>query len=428
MMQAQALKPRLTLLGPNSSWFSAERLERHLFQEERQSDLMPTEARGTFRVARAGRYVVQVSSLFGQGSVDASYLLAVSRTGNGPRRVSPPSAEWQERSFTRAIGNGWLSAVQARAFKTQEPGAVSHVVEPVDAAAVITGGPAPGPGDAGPATLLAADAAVARDAQVSEGQPKAGIALPAILEGTIGRPADVDRYRFAARAGDEIAIEIETPAAQLPAFNPWVAILDSENHEVFSNLHRKVSLFNNNAERQIFIAAVMPKIVHRFEKPGEYTLQVRDITARYGDPTYRYRILVRPQVPHVGEISLGGVDCLNLERGRAGRVTLTTSYEEGFSGSVTFVFTGLPAGVQALPADILVDRKTATQITENAQTVLAPTSETTLVLAVSPDAPLTRLPQVVRVECRVLEQGKLGPALLVRELPVMVVADRENKQ
>jgi hypothetical protein len=194
-----------------------------------------------------------------------------------------------------------------------------------------------------------------------------------------------------------------------------------------SNIHRKVSLFNNNAERQVYIAEVMPKMVHRFEKSGEYTLQVQDITTQAGSPIYNYRILVRPQVQHVGEISLAGVEYLNLERGKAGRMVLTTSYEEGFSGNVTFSCSGLPAGIQAIPADTVIERKAPTQITENAQTVLAPTSETTLVLAVSSDAPLTNLPQTVRIECRALEQQKLGPSLLVRELPVMVVPERENK-
>ena len=419
VIQTQGLKPRLTLLGPASSWFDPERMERHLFLEERQSDLVPTEVRGTYRVQRAGRYIIQVSSLFGQASADASYLLAVSRGDKGPRRGSLPMQEWQERSFTREIGDRWLDSVQARSLKILELGPVSHVAEPTVATATPVG--------ARPDTLLASRTAVATDVKFGEDQSEAAIALPAILEGSIDRPADIDRYSFTVKAGDEIAIEIETPLTQLPAFNPWVAILDSENHEVCSNLHRKVSLFNNNAERQIFFAGVMPKMVHRFEKPGEYTLQVQDVTTQYGAPTYHYRIFIRPQVPHVGEISLGGVDCLNLERGRAGRVTLTTSYEEGFPGNVSFSFSGLPAGVQAFPADTVIDRKAATEITDNAPTVIAPTSETTLVLEVSPDAPLTRLPQVVRVECRVLEQTKLGPALLVRELPVMIVPDREKK-
>lgn len=401
VIQTQELKPRLSLLGPSSSWFNAERLERQLSIEERQSDLVPTEASGTFRVQRTGRYIVQVSSLFGQASVDASYLLAVNRGDKGPMRVSPPKHEWQERSFTREIGTTWLEALQARSFKIREPGAVSRVDEPAVALTV--------PDSASLDTLRSTPTALATDLDLGEdkSESESGITLPAILEGTIDRPGDIDHYRLKVRAGDEIAIEIETPIAQLPAFNPLVAIFDSENHEVFSNLHRKVSLFNNNAERQIYIADVMPKILHRFDQTGEYTMQVQDITAKYGDPTYRYRILVRAQVPHVGEISLGGVDCLNLERGRAGRVTLTTNYEEGFTGNVAFVFPDLPAGVQAFPADSLVDRKAPTQITENAQAVLAPTSESTLVLAVSPDAPLTRMPQVVRVKCRVLDQRRL---------------------
>jgi hypothetical protein len=173
---------------------------------------------------------------------------------------------------------------------------------------------------------------------------------------------------------------------------------------------------------------VEPKVVHRFDKAGEYVLHVRDITSRYGDPAYRYRIFVRPQIPHVGEVSLGDVDRVNLVRGGAGRVTFKTTYEEGFTGDVTFLFHGLPDGVQAFPSSPFVEKKDPTEITENPKTVLAPTNETTIVLAVSPDAPLTHLPRIVRIECRVLAQGKLGPALLVREIPVMVVAENEEKQ
>ena len=63
-------------------------------------------------------------------------------------------------------------------------------------------------------------------------------------------------------------------------------------------------MYNNNAVAQVYLKAAQPKATHSFERAGEYILQVRDITSRYGNPNYRYRILVRPQIPHVGEISV----------------------------------------------------------------------------------------------------------------------------
>src|SRR5205085_5808280 len=40
--------------------------------------------------------------------------------------------------------------------------------------------------------------------------------LPAVLEGTIGRPGDIDFFRFKAKAGQKLAIEVQTPHAASP--------------------------------------------------------------------------------------------------------------------------------------------------------------------------------------------------------------------
>ena len=86
-----------------------------------------------------------------------------------------------------------------------------------------------------------------------------------------------------------------------------------------------------------------------FEREGEYTLAIRDLTTRYGDPGFVYRVVIRPQVPHVGKVNLDQ-DRVNLVRGQAAELTVTSELEEGFSGSVAFSLENLPAGVQAVPA------------------------------------------------------------------------------
>ena len=76
--------------------------------------------------------------------------------------------------------------------------------------------------------------------------------------------------------------------------------------------------------------------------------------------------MVRPEIPHIGEISVLSpastdavngevvkgteINRLNLMRGTAKTLILVTSYEEGFAGDLSFAFTELPEGVHAFPA------------------------------------------------------------------------------
>jgi hypothetical protein len=47
-----------------------------------------------------------------------------------------------------------------------------------------------------------------------------GVSIPAIIEGTIDHPNDVDSFKFKAKRGESLAFEIETPDATIPIFNP----------------------------------------------------------------------------------------------------------------------------------------------------------------------------------------------------------------
>jgi hypothetical protein len=191
------------------------------------------------------------------------------------------------------------------------------------------------------------------------------ISIPAVVEGAIERPGDLDNFRFKVEAGQKLAFEVETQDVKPPYFNPRIGVIDSQNRELFSNVERRLSMYNNNAVAEVYLKAAQPKATHSFERAGEYVLQVRDITSRYGNSNYRYRILVRPQIPHVGEISVvpkenpdatpdaakrSEANRLNLVRNAPKKLILVASYEEGFTGDLSFTFTGLPEGVHAFPA------------------------------------------------------------------------------
>jgi hypothetical protein len=258
------------------------------------------------------------------------------------------------------------------------------------------------------------------------------ISIPSVVEGRIGRPGDVDGFKFSAKPGDKLAFEIETPDAEPPHFNPTFAILDSQDRELFSNVHRSISLYDDNNKKNTYLKRLDPKAVYSFEQGGEYLLQVSDITSRYGNPEFHYRLLVRPQIPHVGEVSVANADHINLVRGEAKKLTITTSYEEGFAGQVSFSVSGLPAAVQVFPGAELTDDRAPRDVDESPAIVAPKQQKTTIVLLAASTAQISSAPTLVQLRCQPIVDGKPGESLTVRDIPMMVVASsppkREQKQ
>ena len=121
-------------------------------------------------------------------------------------------------------------------------------------------------------------------------------------------------------------------------------------------------------------------------------------------------------------------DHINLMRGEPKRLTVTALYEEGFTGDVSFAFSGLPEGVQTFPAAQFNDDPAPSEVAENSDIIEPKQQKATIVLLASPEAQLTSKPTMVQLHCRPIAQGKLGPSLLVREMPLMVVRGLQQKQ
>ncbi len=430
---------RLALYQPKGSWLDPNRPRRLLLDEDRSFDLMRLKTEGTYRVAQTGRYAVEVSSLFGKGGPDAAYELQVVAEGEPPLSKAESERHWLGSlgsSFDRKVGADWMGALASRgAEEAEKPRGGSGGGSEVAAGTV----PSPEEGITGSPNELSEPIyhSETEPNDMIDGSPP--ISVPTVIEGTIGRPGDVDIFRFQAEPGQSLAFEIETPEARPPHFNPRISVVDSQDHELFTNIYKRRSLYNNNSDERVYFKSVRPKVIYSF-KGGEYFLQVRDVTTRYGDPRYAYRLLVRPQIPHVGEVSLekgsshfdgGGktparIDRINLVRGQARKLTIYTPHEEGFAGDVSFSVTGLPPGVEALAAAEVNDETAPTEIPVEPELILPKMQETTIVLLSGEDAPLTRIPSTIQLQCRPIVDGKPGSTLLVRDLPLMVVEEPEN--
>jgi len=376
-----AFDPVVTLLEPAAdSWFSTKGWKRLAFNDEELFfPGLTTQARLTHVVQQAGRYRVQVSGFAGSGGAGASYFLRV-RRGEPERAWRHPIArpDWNERSFVRQLGGDWMGKLHARGGVAQSP-------------------PTP--------TRLAGT-------ETGEGV----LALPGILEGRLSRPAMAHKARLHIERAMQLAIEVETPEATLPEFNPVVSVFDATGREVATNVHAKR---NNNG--LYMMKMIQAKTTFAITAPGDYTVQVRDITTDHGRPEFFYRVLIRPQVPHVGRVEMPD-DRLNLVIGKVRLVTLQLEREEDFRDPVMATMEGLPSGVTVMPgAENPVERPPLQNAGRIERYIPKTTQYFSFLLNVAEDAALTGTIEWPRVVVRPVKEQRLAAPILEKRFPMMVV-------
>ena len=97
----------------------------------------------------------------------------------------------------------------------------------------------------------------------------------------------------------DIALEMETPDEAPPFFNPIVRLLNASGEEVATNLFAGKGACSGALTKSLQAKTVVP-----LREAGAYTIEVRDATADLNGPKFRYRLQVRPQVPHVGRVAI----------------------------------------------------------------------------------------------------------------------------
>ena len=393
--------PVLTLFAPTGSWHNPGRLTRLAYNDD------PThypgrsnEPRITYRFREAGRYLLRVEPFTGGGGPDHVYQLRVARPPlaqgaptHRSRFLSAQAVEplWQERSFTRRLPPNAIDVLWSRS--TGRPD--EEVGREIAVANADTGS--------------------------SNSQP-VDVALPVLVEGTVESPGDIDYVRFEAKLGDGVTIEIETPDAGPPDFVPYLKVVDDAGVEVFTNVRSMV-----HANGGFIMKTLEPKTVFDFRRDGRFTLEVRDLTTQRGGDRFAYRILIRPQVPHVGAVHIEE-DRLNLVAGEIHKLSIVTDQEEGFDGYIALALEGLPEGVRVLPAtEVKFLKVQQPRLDEGrVERYLAKNRTATLLLATDKGARPTRTPAQARVLATPVRKGEMGRPIVVKELPVMVLQRTEE--
>jgi hypothetical protein len=421
--------PELILYEPAQGWFQgkARRLETRV---DSTIFLLPVEGgilrpRLRHRFSKPGRYLVAVGSLAQKGGPGHNYQLRIAPVESSARqgedhwtRFGPahdaPLLDWRERGFGREIHPVRRQQLRARGAGSPDGNAG---VAPSGEGAKEPGRPDAGPGSQG--SPLAGYPSFAESEPDETPESASSISLPVILQGRINAPGDLDHFRFSVEAGERVAFEIQTVDRMFPELSPWLEVLDASGKTVCSNIYRNVE--NNSAYWQKFLQS---KTIFTFEEGGDYILRLRDLTSRRGGKGFTYRVLVRPQVPHIGVVTLAGGDHINLVPGEARPLKLTLEREEGLDQMVTLHLENLPPGIQVFPTVVPEQESGKGKRTRNEvhrDRFFPRKQEVSLTLLAEGDTPGPLQPHPVRLTARLLAEGRPGQPFPLKDLFLTVL-------
>src|SRR5262245_27409223 len=369
--------PALTIYEPAGSWLDAKRLKRVAYNDEPVWVFgKATDAQLAHRFAKAGEYLLRIEAFAGQGGPDYSYQLQV-RPGTLAQEVVEAEEGWSERGWSRRLGAERLHILAKRGGKETK-------MPPVETYR------------AGPEPVL--------------------FKIPGTLEGTLTDPGTVHRARFHLDRPADIAIEIETPEAAPPFFNPIFRILNGAGQEVASSI-----MAGKGACTGALTKSMQSKTILPLRDLGDYTIEIRDASADFAGANFRYRVQVRPQVPHVGQVRIDS-DTLNLTQGQAKTIRVAFDREEDYRGAVMVAAESMPPGVSAVAgADFEPDHDPPSTIGKR-ERYTPRTERVVVVVTAAPDAQVATQPQEVRLVVRPLVDGKPGDILATKTFPMMVLA------
>jgi hypothetical protein len=379
---ANGFDPSITLYEQSGSWFDPKRVNRIAFNDEPLWVIgQGTDAYMVHRFEKGGRYLARIEAFSGQGGPDYGYQFKM-MVGETPQERGGGGRTWAERGYSHHLSEKRLNELAERGGLAQDKG----TIETYRAAATP-----------------AASAPFFK--------------LPATLEGGLTQPAETHRSRFHLDGPQDIAIEIETPAMTPPLFNPVVRLLNAAGQEVATNVQAGRGLCTGEMTKSLQAKTTIP-----LRDAGDYTVEIRDVTADLADPGFQYRVLVRPAIAHVGDVKIAE-DHVNITPGEAKTIRVVFDREEDYRGAVAVTADSLPPGVQALAgADFEPPDKEQKAPVGKRERYTGRTERVVVVFTAAPDAAATKQPQLVRLLVRPIVDGKPGAVISTKEIPLMVVA------
>jgi hypothetical protein len=164
------------------------------------------------------------------------------------------------------------------------------------------------------------------------------ITPPAIVDGRIGKPGDVDKFRFEGRAGDEVVAEVYARRLDSP-LDSLLRLTDASGRMVaWNDDHddKAMGLLTHQADS--YLRARLPH-------GGAYYVQLSDAQNQGGDE-YAYRLQVGAPRPDFALcVTPSGI---NVPAGGVAAVELHAFRKDGFDGDIEVGLKDAPAGFKLI--------------------------------------------------------------------------------
>jgi hypothetical protein len=165
-----------------------------------------------------------------------------------------------------------------------------------------------------------------------EPAPKEPVAVPAVLNGRIGKPGDTGRWSVALQKGQ--AYDFDLRAARLGSpLRGVLTLLDPSGKEL-----ARAEAANGQSEPSLHFTA---------PADGIYQTRVADRFHNRGGPEFAYRLRIAPPTAAPDFRLTLSADALTVNRGAQAKLKVTAERVGGFKTAIALAVDGLPPGVSA---------------------------------------------------------------------------------
>ena len=161
------------------------------------------------------------------------------------------------------------------------------------------------------------------------------ITVPVTVNGRTQRDGDNDYFRFAAKAGQILAIDVRAPA-RLAAGCDHLPLQHGGGE-----LARVDDVVDPDPRQALLTHHADPYLVYTFPAAGDYVLRLKHVQT-VGGEDYTYRFTIAP--PHPDFALLVTPDNPRMTKGDTAALTIHAVRVDGFGGEITVALRNLPPG------------------------------------------------------------------------------------
>ncbi|MFP6667238.1 MAG: PPC domain-containing protein [Pirellulales bacterium] len=170
-----------------------------------------------------------------------------------------------------------------------------------------------------------------------ESAETSSVTPPAILNGVINEPGEVDSWQISGRQDAQFVFDLQ--AARLGShLDSVLTIFDAKGKQ----LAQSDDISSGQTDSQM---------TFKFSSDESYTVQVADRLDRRGGPRFAYRLVVRPPSEPGFRLLLPS-DAFTVLRGGENKLKVTADREGGFAEAIKLEVENLPAGVTVADTEI----------------------------------------------------------------------------